>query len=76
VCIALKEGHRLRVFGNRVLREISGSNRGEVTGEWRRLHNEKLYYLYCSLNIIGGDQIKKSEIGGDCSTYGGEERCI
>jgi hypothetical protein len=30
-----------------VLREIFGVKRDEVTGEWRKLHNEKLYDLYC-----------------------------
>jgi hypothetical protein len=53
VCITLKEGHRLRVFQNRVLREMFGSKRGVVREEWRKLHNEKLCYLYSSLNIIG-----------------------
>jgi hypothetical protein len=36
------------VFENRVLREIFGLKRDEVEGEWRRLHNEELYDLYCS----------------------------
>jgi hypothetical protein len=43
---------RLRVFENRVLRRIFGPKRDEVTGEWRRLHKEKLYALYSSPNII------------------------
>ena len=43
---------RLRVFENRVLRRIFGAKREEVTGEWRKLHNEELNYLYCSLNIV------------------------
>jgi hypothetical protein len=40
------------VFGNRVLRRIFGPKRDEVTGEWRRLHNEELNDLYSSPNII------------------------
>jgi hypothetical protein len=48
----LREEHRLRLFENRVLRRICGSKRDEVTGEWRRLHNEELYDLYSSVNII------------------------
>jgi hypothetical protein len=34
------------------LRRISGGKRYEVTGEWRKLHNEELNDLYCSQNII------------------------
>jgi hypothetical protein len=40
------------VFENRVLRRIFGPKRDEVTGEWRRLHNEELYYMYSLPNII------------------------
>jgi hypothetical protein len=38
----LKEEHRLRVFENRALRRVFGPKRDEVTGEWRKLHNEEL----------------------------------
>ena len=40
--LTLREKHRLRVFANRVLRRIFGPKRDEVTGEWRKLHNEEL----------------------------------
>jgi len=43
---------RLNVFENRVLRRIFGAKRDEVTGEWRKLHNEELSDLYCSPNIV------------------------
>jgi hypothetical protein len=48
----LREERRLRVFENRVLRRVFGPKRHEVTGEWRKLHNEELSDL-CSLpNIV------------------------
>jgi hypothetical protein len=65
---------RLRVFENRVLKRIFGPKRDEVTGEWRRLHNKELYALYSSPDIIW--VIKKNEVGGACSMYGGEQRCM
>ena len=48
----MREKLRLRVFENRVLRGIFGAKRDEVTGEWRKLHNEQLNDLYCSPNIV------------------------
>jgi hypothetical protein len=42
----------VRVFENRVLRRISGPKRDEVTGGWRKLHNEELHNLYSSPSII------------------------
>jgi hypothetical protein len=40
------------VFENRVLRKIFGPKRDEVTGEWRKLHNNELHNLYPSPSII------------------------
>jgi hypothetical protein len=48
----LRKEHRLKVFENRVLRGICGPKRDEVTGEWRKLHNEELRDLYSSPIII------------------------
>jgi hypothetical protein len=50
--LTLREEHGPRVFENRVLRGIFEPKRDEVTGEWRRLHNEELYVLYSSPNIV------------------------
>jgi hypothetical protein len=50
--LTLREGHRLRVFENRVLRRIFGSKRDEVTGELRKLYNGKLHDFFSSPDII------------------------
>jgi hypothetical protein len=50
--LTIREEHRLRVFDNRVLREIFEPKRDEGTGGWRKLHTEELYNLYCSSSII------------------------
>jgi hypothetical protein len=47
-----REEHRLRLFENRVLWRIFGPKRDEVTGDWKKLHNEELHNLYSSPNII------------------------
>jgi hypothetical protein len=43
--LTVREEHRLRVYENRVLRRIFGPRRDEVTGDWRKLHNEELHNM-------------------------------
>ena len=50
--LTLREERRLRVFENKVLRRVFGPKRDEVTGEWRKLHNEKLRNFYSLPNIV------------------------
>jgi hypothetical protein len=47
-----REEYRLKVFNNRVTRRIFGPKWEEVTGKWRKLHNEELNDLCCSPNIV------------------------
>jgi hypothetical protein len=50
--LSLRKECWLRVFENRVLQILFGPKRDKLTGEWRRLHNERLYALYTSPSII------------------------
>jgi hypothetical protein len=50
--LTLREEHRLRVFENRVLRKVFGPRRDEVTGGWRKLHDDELHNLYSSPSVI------------------------
>jgi hypothetical protein len=67
--LTLREDHRLRVFENRVLRRIFGPKSDEVTGGWRKLHNEELHNWYSWPSII-------RKIGRACSMNGSEQKCI
>jgi hypothetical protein len=68
---ALREEHRLRVFENRVLRGNFGANRDDVTGEWRKLHNEELHILYSSPNIIRQIKSRRMRWAGHVTRMGG-----
>jgi hypothetical protein len=69
-----KEEHRLRVFENRVLRRIFGPMRDEVTGEWRKLHNEELRNLYSSPDIIRQVKSRRVRWAGNVARMGEERK--
>jgi len=71
--LTLREEGNLRVFESMVLRRIFGPRRDEVTGEWRRLHNEELNGLYSSPNIVRVIKSRRMKWTGHVSRMG-EER--
>jgi hypothetical protein len=58
------------MFENRVLRRIFGPKRDEVTGKWRKLHNEELLILYSSPNIIRQSKSKRMRWAGHVARMG------
>jgi hypothetical protein len=67
---------RLRVFEKRVLKTIFRPKRDDVTGEWRKLHNEELNDLYRSPNVIRVIKSRRMRWAGHVACMEGEERCI
>jgi hypothetical protein len=68
--LTLRDEHRLRVFENRVLRRIFGPKRDEVTGSWRKLHNEELHNLYSSPSIIRMIKSRRMRLIGHVARMG------
>jgi hypothetical protein len=71
--VGLREERGLRVFGNRVLRRVFGPKRYEVTGEWRKLHNEELNDLYSLPNIVRLVKSKRMRWAGHVTLMGRRE---
>ena len=68
-----REERKLRVFENMVLRRILGPRMDEVTGEWKRLHNEELNGLYTSPNVVRVIKSRRMRWAGHVARMG-EER--
>jgi hypothetical protein len=64
------------VFENRVLRRIFGPKRDEVTGDWRKLHNEELHNLYYSPNIIRMIKSRRMRLAGHVARMGVKRKRI
>ena len=73
--LTLREERKLRVFENMVLRRIFVPRRDELTGEWRRLHNEELNDLYSSPNIVRVIKSRRMRWAGHVARMG-EERVV
>jgi len=73
--LTLREEHRLRVFDNRVLKKVFGPRRDEVTGEWRKLHNEELNDLYSLPNIVRVVKLRRMRWAGHVACMG-EDRGV
>jgi hypothetical protein len=72
--LTLREEPRLRVFENKVLRRIFRSKKDEVTGGWRKLHNEALRDLYSSPSIIRIIKSRRIRWAGPVARMGGKMR--
>jgi len=68
----LREERKLRVFEDTVLRSIFGPRKDEVTGKWRRLHNEELNDLYSSPNIVRVIKARRMRWAGHVARMGEE----
>jgi len=74
--LTFREERKLRVFENMVLRRIFGPRRDEVTGEWRRLHNEELNDLKSSPIILRVIKSRRMRRAGHVARMGVERGCI
>jgi hypothetical protein len=71
----LREERRLRVFENRMLRRAFGPKRDEVTGKWKKLHNEELNDLYSLPNIVRVVKLRRMRWAGHVA-HMGEDRGV
>ena len=74
IMLVIYRDRRLKVYENMVLRRIFGPERDEITGEWRKLHNEELNDLYLSPNIVRVINSRRTRWAGNVARM--EVRCI
>jgi hypothetical protein len=70
--LTLGEERRLRVFENKVLRRVFGPKKDEVTGEWRKLHNEEPNDLYFLPNIVRVVKSRRMRWAGNVALMGAD----
>jgi hypothetical protein len=68
--LTLREEHKLKGFENRVLKMTFGPKRDEVTGDWRKVHNEELHNLYSSPSIIRVNKSRRLRWVGHAAQIG------
>jgi hypothetical protein len=73
--LTLGEEGRVKMFENRVMKRIFGSKRDEVTGVWRKVHNEELNDLYSSPNIFRVIKSRRMKWAGYVAYMGGS-KCV
>ena len=73
--LTLREERRVKMFENRVLKRVFGSKRDEVTGVWRKVHNEELNDLYSLPNIFRVIKSRRIKWAGHVA-YMGDSKCL
>jgi hypothetical protein len=74
--LTLRKEYRLRVFENMVLTRLFGPKKDEATREWKRLHNEDVYDLYSSPNVIWVIKSRRIRCAGHVARMREQEKCI
>jgi hypothetical protein len=72
--LTLKEGYRLRVIENKMLRKVFEPQRGKVRVYWIKLNTEELHISYCSPYFIRVIKLRQMKLAGNVARTGGKEK--